>query len=65
MGKITFDRLRNRSPDVSLWGDTEFENTDIRQGQIGDCYFLTALSALAEWDDRLRGVFYTRSSSYP
>ena len=27
------------------------------QGALGDCYFLTALSVLAEWPDRVRKLF--------
>lgn len=31
---------------------------DIKQGQIGDCYFLSSLSVLAEQEDRIRFLFY-------
>jgi len=31
--------------------------TDIRQGIIGDCYFLAALSALAENPERIKRLF--------
>lgn len=33
------------------------EPDDIKQGNLGDCYFLSALSSLAEWPDRVRKLF--------
>ena len=33
------------------------EPADIKQGALGNCYFLSALSALAEWPDRIRKLF--------
>lgn len=33
------------------------EPDDIKQGSLGDCYFLSALSSLAEWPDRVRKLF--------
>lgn len=35
----------------------EIEPNDIKQGHLGDCYFLTSLSSLAEWPDRIRRLF--------
>ena len=32
---------------------------DIEQGSLGDCYFLSALSALAEFPDRVKKIFLT------
>jgi hypothetical protein len=34
---------------------------DIIQGALGDCYFLCAMSALAEFPDRVRALFKTQS----
>lgn len=34
------------------------EPDDIRQGAIGDCYFLSSLSVLAEQDDRIKFLFF-------
>ena len=36
---------------------------DIEQGLLGDCYFLSALSALAEWPERIRNLFVTQNTN--
>jgi len=35
---------------------------DIIQGQLGDCYFLAAISAIAEHPDRLKRLFLTKTN---
>ena len=35
----------------------KIEPGDILQGSIGDCYFLSAIAALAEFDFRVKNVF--------
>lgn len=37
---------------------------DIEQGALGDCYFLSALSALAEDPKRIRELFLTKETNY-
>eukprot|EP00828_Plagiopyla_frontata_P014260 TRINITY_DN1876_c0_g1_i3.p2 TRINITY_DN1876_c0_g1~~TRINITY_DN1876_c0_g1_i3.p2 ORF type:complete len:261 (-),score=27.10 TRINITY_DN1876_c0_g1_i3:1164-1946(-) len=36
------------------------EPDDIKQGQLGDCYFLASLSAIAEFPSRIKRIFVTR-----
>lgn len=35
----------------------KIEPNDIKQGLLGDCYFLAGLSALAEVPERIRELF--------
>ena len=41
----------------SLWGDSGISPYDIRQGNIGNCWFIAAASAMAERRDRLERLF--------
>ena len=34
--------------------------SDIRQGKLGDCYFMATISALTERPDRIYSLFFTR-----
>jgi len=38
----------------------KIEPNDIEQGLLGNCYFLSTLSSLAEWPDRIRRLFATK-----
>lgn len=40
--------------------ENKFEPNDIQQGELGDCYFLSAIAAVAEWKDRVKKLFLTR-----
>ena len=42
----------------ALFGD--IGPSQIRQGMLGDCYFLSAVSAMAEFPDRIRNIFITQ-----
>jgi hypothetical protein len=45
-------RIRERYPNATLFG-TKIQPNDIRQGELGDCYFLSAIAAFAEWPSRI------------
>jgi len=42
-----------------LWGSHGVQPFDIVQGDVGDCYFLSSASALAEHPDRIKKLFLT------
>lgn len=39
------------------------EPNDIKQGEIGDCYFLSSLAALAERPERIRSMFLNEDAN--
>jgi len=45
----------------SLWGSKGVQPHDIIQGDVGDCYFLSASAALAEHPKRIEKLFLTKS----
>jgi calpain-15 len=36
---------------------------DIKQGALGNAYFLSAVSALAEWPERVESIFATKEKT--
>lgn len=55
--KITWERVGNVVPNCIMVED-DFSPNDIQQGNIGDCYFLSSLSALALDEDRIDNIFH-------
>ena len=52
--------------DLNIIKETKSENGlcgDVIQGELGDCYFLSAISALAENPERIRNLFPTQKIS--
>lgn len=47
----------------SLWGEKGVLPAGIKQGRLGDCWFLAAAAALAEHPDRIKKIF--KNSDYP
>jgi calpain-15 len=49
-----------------VWGEGKykvFDNinpNDIKQGQCGDCYFLSSVASLAEYPERVQALFLTK-----
>lgn len=61
-----FSSLTWAKPAVLFGGPMNYEMfgdirpSRIRQGSLGDCYFLSAVSALAEFPERIRSIFLTK-----
>lgn len=47
----------------SLWGSEGVRPDDIKQGQIGNCWFLSGAAAVAEQPERLQSVFLNQELS--
>ena len=37
---------------------------DIKQGMLGDCYFVASLATLAEWPDRVKRIFVSDATNF-
>lgn len=55
--KDTFDGENNH-----LWGANGISPNDIRQGSIGNCWFLSSVSAYAELPGRVEKLFLNQES---
>ena len=44
-----------------MWGTNGIDVMDVRQGAVGNCWFMAACSALAEKDQRLEKIFLNTS----
>ena len=54
------DRARNRIPNATLFGNTSIPSpTDASQGMVGDCYYLSIVSAESELPQRIKSLFVT------
>mmetsp|Transcript_46880 Transcript_46880/g.63606 ORF Transcript_46880/g.63606 Transcript_46880/m.63606 type:complete len:84 (-) Transcript_46880:1167-1418(-) len=38
----------------------KIDPSDIKQGYCGDCYFLSSISSLAEFPERIKAIFLTK-----
>lgn len=57
-----WDRARTRLPSATIFGNGP-NPYGINQGALGDCYFLAACSATAEYANRVKSSFVTQT--YP
>jgi hypothetical protein len=59
--RITFHRISEKFANNHMWGTNGIDPLDVRQGAVGNCWFMAACSALAEKDERLEKVFLNTS----
>jgi len=55
---IQWQRAGDVFADHSLYGTNGVTPADVRQGTIGDCWFLSAISALSEVPGRIERIFH-------
>ena len=59
---MEWTRAKKLNPDASLWGEQGIRPDDVRQGLLGNCWFLAAASSLAEKPQRMEKVFLNNSA---
>ena len=61
MGKLqaNWQRATDIYRGVTVFGN-RIDPSDVRQGELGTCYFLATLSAMAENPERVKARFYTQ-----
>ena len=59
--RLDWKRMGTEYSDNSLWGDDGITPMDIRQGALGNCWFMAAASAIAEKPKRLEKIFHNNS----
>ena len=60
--KKLWKRAGEIRPNFKLFGST-IDPTDIQQGGIGDCYFVSSVASLAERPSRVRALFYNKETN--
>lgn len=56
---LDIDSLNDQEGKLAIFSD-KVEPNDIKQGALGDCYFLSILSVLSEHSDRIINLFETK-----
>ena len=56
-------RVGEKYPSYTLWGPSGVTPTDIAQGEIGNCWIIASLSAMAEYPERIHNIFYNTEVS--
>ena len=54
---IFWERASEKWPERSLWGSTGVNPSDIAQGDLGNCWLMAAISAVAEYPERIENLF--------
>ena len=60
--KISWHRASDKFPGNPFWGHNGITPLDVRQGAVGDCWYMAAASALAEKPKRLEKIFLNADS---
>lgn len=61
--RITWIRASTQFSENKFWGNKGITTMDVRQGAVGNCWFMAASSALAEVPNRLERIFLKSSGS--
>jgi calpain-15 len=61
-GNDSWHRISDKFMNKSLFGDL-IRPEDIRQGEIGNCWFLSGITALAEYPGRIESSFLNKELS--
>ena len=61
--KDTWTRISDKFMNNSLFGTEYIRPEDIRQGEIGNCWFLSGITALAEYPGRIESSFLNKELS--
>jgi len=61
--RINWFRAKDKFSSKTLWGSNGITPQDVRQGIIGDCWFMVAASAMAEKPKRLEKIFLNKEKN--
>ena len=59
LAKLEWLRLSEKFPDGSMFGTENIRPADIKQGSVGNCWFLSAAASIAEHPGRMEKIFAT------